>query len=346
MDYDKVSFEDTLAKNVLATGKCVGCGACVLVCPFNCLEYVKEKPSLVKKCEICGVCAQACPKYNWSWSEAENFVFNKKRSIEEKFGIYRRLVVAKAKDGRIFEASQNGGIVTALLLFALKNRLIDGAIVSGTSKQKPFLPIPKLATTFKEILECAGTRYFYSPNVLALAQVDKQKKVNVAFVGTPCHINAIRRMQISSLKEYTSPLKILIGLMCSECFTYEDFLNKQIQQKLGLNSQKIKKISIKGKVLLTTESGTKILSLNEARKYARKSCYFCCDFSSELADISAGDLGLHGWTFTIIRTDKGEELFSRAEKAGVIKTRKADREMDALKLLNKLSEKKKRVLTK
>jgi hypothetical protein len=29
-----------------------------LVCPFTCLEYVKEKPALVKERKVCGVCAR------------------------------------------------------------------------------------------------------------------------------------------------------------------------------------------------------------------------------------------------------------------------------------------------
>jgi len=340
----KVSFEDSLAKEVVGTGRCLGCGACVIVCPFNCLEYIGEKPCLVKECKICGVCAQTCPQYKWTLSKIESFVFGRGRKPEEEFGIYRRLAIAQAADSQILDACQDGGAVTALLLFALKERIIDGAIVTKKEHERPFYPRPTIATTAEEILQSAGTTYFYSPNILALTEAIKQKKSNIAFVGTPCQIRAVRKMQMMGLKKYVAPLNVLIGLACSECFTYEGLMENHIHGKLSINPNSIKKINIKGKMLVTLDSETVAIPLAETKQYVRQSCRFCQDFSSELADISVGGLGLENWTFAIIRTEKGEELFSSAEKAGAIKIRDASEETNALNLLSKLSRKKRQVL--
>jgi coenzyme F420 hydrogenase subunit beta len=230
--------------------------------------------------------------------------------------------------------------VTAILIFALKNNLIDSAIVAKSEKERPFLPHPFLATTVEEILQSAGTKYFYSPNILAIATAIEQKKNSVAFVGTPCQIRAIRKMQLAGLKKYVAPLKLLIGLACSECFIYEGLMENHIHGKLGIDPHRIKKINIKGKMLVTLDHETVAIPLAEAKQYARKSCHFCKDFSSELADISMGGLGLEGWTFAIIRTEKGEELFSAAEEAGAVATKDANLEQNALNLLIKLSTKK------
>jgi coenzyme F420 hydrogenase subunit beta len=340
MSAPKVSFEESLEKDVVAVGKCVGCSTCVVVCPFNCLEYAGEEPSLVKECKICGICAQACPRYDWSWSNAENFVFGRERKQDEDFGVYRKLVLAQAKDNNILRVCQDGGVVTALLVFALENGLIDGAVVSGLSQEKPFHPVPKLALTREDVLKSAGTKYSYSPNIQALAEGVKQKKSSLAFVGTPCQIHAVRKMQMAGLKRYTAPIRFSIGLMCSECFYYDDLMQKHIQEKLGINLNGIRKMNIKGKMLVTTEKGVQAIPLPEIKQYARRSCKFCDDFSSELADISTGGLGLDKWTFTIIRTEKGEELFSKAEKAGILNVKAAEEEANALNLLIKLSKKK------
>jgi Coenzyme F420-reducing hydrogenase, beta subunit len=336
----KVSFEDSLAKEVVGTGRCLGCGACVIVCPFNCLEYIGEKPCLVKECKICGICAQACPQYEWASSKIENFVFGRERKPEEEFGIYRRLAIAQAADSQILDACQDGGAVTALLLFALKEGIIDGAIVTQKEYQKPFYPCPILAKTEEEILQSAGTKYFYSPNILTIQEAIKQRKNNIAFVGTPCQIRAIRKMQITGLKKCTAPIKFLIGLACSECFVYEGLMKNYIHGKLGIDPKRIKKINIKGKMLVALDSETVAIPLAETKQYARQNCHSCQDFSSELADISAGGLGLEGWTFLIIRTEKGEELFSSAEKRGAIRIRSASEEANAFNLLSKLSRKK------
>jgi len=336
----KVSFEESICKAVVEAGRCVGCGTCVLVCPFNCLEYANEKPNLVKECKVCGICAHACPQYEFPSSTIENLVFNRERKTHEAFGVYKRLVLARAADSQILEVCQDGGAVTAILLFALKNKMIDSAIVAKSEKEKPFFPRPILATTAEEILQSAGTKYFYSPNILAMAKAIEQKKNSVAFVGTPCQIRAIRKMQLAGLKKYITPLKLLIGLACSECFIYEGLVENHIHGKLGIDPYRIKKINIKGKMLVTLDSETVAIPLAEAKQYARKSCHFCVDFSSEFADISVGGLGLEGWTFAIIRTEKGEEFFSATEKAGAITTKDASIEQNALNLLIKLSTKK------
>jgi len=336
----KVSFEESIAKAVVEAGRCVSCGTCVLVCPFNCLEYANEKPKLVKECKVCGICAQACPQYEFPLSTIENLVFGRERKAEESFGVYRRLVLARAVDSQILHVCQDGGAVTALLLYALKNGFIDGAIVAKSEREKPFYPRPILATTAEEILQSAGTKYFYSPNILTIAKAIEQKKGGVAFVGTPCQIRAVRKMQWAGLKKYVTPLKLLIGLACSECFIYEGLMENHIRGKLGINPNSIKKINIKGKMLVNLDSETVAIPLAEAKQYARKSCHFCQDFSSEFADISVGGLGLEGWTFVVIRTEKGEELFASAEKDVAITTRDASLEQNALNLLIKLSTKK------
>lgn len=114
----------------------------------------------------------------------------------------------------------------------------------------------------------------------------------MAFVGLLCQIHAIRRIQAANLKKWVAPLKFTIGLMCTESFTYEGLMEKQIRKGLGIDLQDVKKINIKGKVLVTTKSGeVKTIPLKEAKQSTRKSCLPRTDFSGELVDISAGGLG-------------------------------------------------------
>ncbi len=343
MSFPKVSFEETLQKKVVSTENCMGCGACVLICPYGCLEYFEEKPKLVKECEVCGICPRVCPRYEWSLPDLEKLVFGRERTPQEDFGIHQRIVLAKTTDKRVMPRCQDGGVVTTLVTFAIKKGMIDGAILSGVNKHKPFYPVPLLATTPEDVLKCAGTRYTYSPNLLALQEALKQKKQSLAFVGTPCQIQAIRKMEAANMRRYTGKIKFTIGLMCTESFTYEGLMERHIQKTLGVNLHDIKKMNIKGKVIVTTSSGdVKTISIAEAKEYTRKGCLPCTDFSAELADISAGGLGLSGWTLAIVRTETGRELFEAAEKAGLVKTRPAEEEKNALNLLVKLSKKKRK----
>jgi coenzyme F420 hydrogenase subunit beta len=340
MGASKISFEASLAKDIVEAGRCMGCGACVAVCPYDCLELVQGHPSLVKECKSCGLCAQACPRYEFSQVQMENFVFGRSRKPDEPFGVYRRLAVAQATDGEILKTCQDGGVATALLVYALKNGQIDSAVVARSSREKPFYPIPKLASNFTEVLEATGTKYTCSPNTLLLTEACKQKKAKVAFVGTPCQVQAVRKMQAAGLTRQTRCLEFLVGLMCSGCFTYEGLMENYIRDRLGVDLSGIKKMNIKGKLLVTTVSGVIGIPLAEIRKYQLKSCGACGDFSSELADISVGGVGLDGWTLTVMRTEKGEELFSGAEQAGFLRVKYM--EANTLNLLVRLSEKKRK----
>lgn len=345
MPIEKVSFEESLGRSVLPDN-CIGCATCVIVCPFKCLEYENGKPKLVKECKVCGICAQVCPKYDVQMSKLESFIFGRERAAEEEFGIGRRVLIAQTTDERIRKVCQDGGVVTTLLIHALNSGMIDGAVVSGVSDEEPLRPVPKLALAVDDLLACAGTRYTYSPNMLALGEAVQRKSSNLAFVGTPCQINAIRKMQMVPLRKFSSAVKMLIGLFCSESFTYEGLVRNCIQEELGVDPSDVEKINIKGKVLVETSSGqTRAIPIKQARKYV-SNCALCPDFSAELADISVGGLGLEGWTLTIIRTERGEELFQRAESARALNVRSVEKEKRILDLLARISRRKRRNTTK
>jgi coenzyme F420 hydrogenase subunit beta len=117
-------------------------------------------------------------------------------------------------------------------------------------------------------------------------------------------------------------------------------MEEHVHGKLGIKLGDINKMNIKGKMLISTDSGVTAIPLADVKQYARKSCGVCDDFSSELADVSVGGLGLDGWTFIILRTEKGEELFSNTEKAGFIRTKPLEEGAFSLNLLTKLTKKK------
>jgi coenzyme F420 hydrogenase subunit beta len=270
----------------------------------------------------------------------ERLVFGRKRKKNEDFGIYRRAVIAQTKNKNLMKKCQDGGVVTTLLVHALEDEIIDGAVLSGVNEEEPLRAVPKLATTTKEVIECAGTRYTYSPSMLAFKEGILQKKESLAFVGTPCQINAVRKIQALPLKRYSRALGFTIGILCSECFTYDGLVKELFQRNLGIDPHEVEKVNIKGKMIVTMKSGeNRTVRLKDAKKYASNCVFSCSDFSAELADISVGGLGLDGWTFTILRTEKGEELFRKAESEGLIRTKLIAGEK-APDLLVKLSRKK------
>ena len=127
----------TQIKNkIVLKEKCLGCSACVAACPTGCLEFKQRTPHLIKECANCGICMVVCPQYDYTLPALEESIFGRQSRKDEIFGIYRRIVKARAKDNNTLQVCQDGGVVTALLTFALEKGKIDGAAISGMSDDK------------------------------------------------------------------------------------------------------------------------------------------------------------------------------------------------------------------
>jgi len=335
---EKKGFNE-LSKKVISTDICSRCGACVLVCPYaGVLDYADLSPRLVGECVDCGVCLKVCPRYEPRMENLESFVFGRPRTDEESFGIFKRILVARSRDDEVVKRCQDGGVATTLLLEALESGSINGAIVSGVDPNIPWLPVPKVATTREEIIASAGTRYSFSPNLLAVKEALAKGLKKVAFVGTPCEVQAIRMIQQVPLRKYGDAIKFTIGLFCTESFSYEGLMLKGVKEGLGLDLKNVAKVNIKGKVLISTESGDLYkIPLKEAKQFSETKCQYCTDFSAELADISVGGVGLEGWTLTVLRTDEGVSVFEEAVNSGLLEVKPAEEFGSAVDLLVKLS---------
>lgn len=340
-----------MMNEVVAYGSCCECGSCVLVCPHNVIDYIDSKPKQVAKatnpfdkCGIsegigCDVCANVCPRLG----EREHHLADKMHTGDDTysggFGNYRRVVVARSRDAQVLENCEDGGVVTSLLVWGLRNGEFDGAVVSATDDSEPCAPKPTVVTTVDEAIASASSWYTYCPNNLALAEAKEKGLEKVAFVGVPCQITPVRKMELTDpgfidngtkkdkivekqtgfLKGFAERVALNIGLLCSEVFTFDELMIDKIQGEMGIPLSDIKKFNVKGKVLIDKKNGERVeLNLREAQEYARPECHHCGDFSAELADISCGGVGANGWTITIIRTEKGERVFDAMVEDGLL----------------------------
>jgi coenzyme F420 hydrogenase subunit beta len=364
------SFQ-AMMNEVVAYGSCCECGSCVLVCPHNVIDYVNGKPKQVAKasaafdfCGIsqgigCDVCAQVCPRLNPREFELADLLYGSDQPLKGAFGVHRRVVVARCSDPAILARAQDGGVVTAMLIWALEHGVIDGAAVSVADPEQPAHPVPKMVTSAADLLSSAGSWYTYCPNNLALADAERLGLAKVAFVGVPCQITPVRKMQLVDaayldngrkkdkhierqtkfLKGYGARVRLTIGLLCTEVFTYEGLMEDKIQGQMGIPLDDIKKFNVKGKVLIYKKDGSLVeMKLKEAQEYARPECHHCGDFSAELADISCGGVGAMDWTITILRTPYGEELFDRMVAEGLFEVRPIEEFEKSMKVLLRLTD--------
>jgi coenzyme F420 hydrogenase subunit beta len=365
------SFKQMMNEVVLY-GSCCECGSCVLVCPHNVIDYVDAKPKQVAKataavdfCGIsegigCDVCAQVCPRLGEREHHLTEKLFQEDDAYRGAFGVYRRVVAARCTDPEVLSRCEDGGVVTGLLAWARRNDLIDGAVVSTTEGSSPCTPVPRALTSVNDILSSASSWYTYCPNNLALEEAERLELERVAFVGVPCQITPVRKMQLVDagyldngrkkekhierqrkfLKGFGERVAFNVGLLCSEVFSFDGLMRDVIEGEMKIPLAEIKKFNVKGKVLIYKHDGERVeMNLRQAQEYARPECHHCGDFSAELADISCGGVGAMDWTIVVLRTKKGEELFDRAARDGVFEVRPMDEFETSMKVLLRLTRK-------
>jgi coenzyme F420 hydrogenase subunit beta len=368
-----VTFKQMM-NEVVAFGSCCECGTCVLVCPHNVIDYVDGKPKQVAKAtnpfDYCGmsegigcdVCSQVCPRLGIREFDMRDAVHPKEPGVhEDVFGRYRRIVAARCKDPEILARCQDGGVVTAILAHGLREGIFDGACVSAADPDMPAAPKPKVVTTVDEAIGSASSWYTYCPNDLALEDAAKRGLQKVAFVGVPCQITPVRKMQLADpaflsesprkkpahvekqtkfLKGFGTIVDFTIGLLCTEVFTYEGLMVQKIEREMGIPLSEVKKFNVKGKVLVYKKDGEVVdMSLHKAQEYARPECHHCGDFTAELSDISCGGVACMDWTITVLRSKRGEELFDDMVRRGLLEVRSMDEFEQSMKVMVRLTKK-------
>ncbi|MDR0912577.1 MAG: Coenzyme F420 hydrogenase/dehydrogenase, beta subunit C-terminal domain [Methanobrevibacter sp.] len=145
---------DLLKSDVISIGNCVLCGACEFVCPENIVEINSRKPVKKGKCpEGCNLCYISCPR---TWT-SRDILSN--TLVDEPIGEYLKICSAKSLKGK----GQDGGVVTAILLYLLDKEIVDDVFIVGEDNENPWKPIPKLTNDRNEVLSAAGTKYSTVP---------------------------------------------------------------------------------------------------------------------------------------------------------------------------------------
>lgn len=344
-EYNRGGFKavDMLMREVVDKGKCVGCAACLTICPVDVFDYVEEKPVDTRHdaCVFCELCVDVCPVLRPVDKDLPEQIELKHPIQDLGFGPFNYGCFVRVTDKAPKVKGQDGGLCSALLVHMMNEGDIEGAVIGTEVSGNPQMGTANLATTPEEIIAGARSRYTYQPNTVALVEAMKKDIKPIAVVGVPCQVDGVRQQQFSSIrldvaKWYQENIKLVIGLFCSESFT-EDGI-QSLADDLEVTKADIKNINIKGKVVIQLEDGREELkSLKAFGKYARPACLYCMDYSADNADIGLGGIGPDGYTFTVIRTEAGHQAYQSILKTGWIEEIPMDDEPKARDLLARLS---------
>ena len=341
-----------LYEEVITTGLCTGCAGCVVTCPHDVIGYEHEEgkyipfhledelgPSdCIHGVKGCTTCTRACPRFR-AWEPAADLhLFGRVREPDEMAGIWRQLLLTRATDARQHELGQDGGFVSAMLIWLMEHDYIEAAMVSGVEPDDAWKAKPVLAHNPAEVLATAGSRYTYCANPLALRDAKAEGLTRLALVGMGCQTSSPPVMWDRKAGKVSKPFLFNIGLLCSK--TFDDAIFPELfEAKYGLVKSEMLKMNIKGVFQIWMKDGAyHEIDLKECHQWTREGCKRCPDFAAEHADIATGGIGVdNDWTLTIVRTELGEEVINRMIADGTILSRPAQEDEKAMKLLRTLS---------
>ncbi len=309
-----------LQEEVIKADLCTLCGACAGLCPY--FRAHRGRVVFMDNCNLSrGRCYAFCPRTPSNLEDVNQSVLGCSYP-GDSLGTYRRALMARAVDPSVSGKGQYGGVTSALLSFALKKKMIDGAVL--TKKEQNLLSRGFLGRNKKEVLACAGSNYVASPMLECFNKNISGNVHRAAVVGVPCQVLALGKMRISPLEEKNpmEKLRLVIGLFCTWALSYKEFW-RFLKTNFPVNH--IKKMDIPPPPANVFEmeipEGRKTISLDAIRPFIRPACTVCLDMTAEFADLSVGAVeGIPGWNTVIVRTSEGEELVEQARKAKVIET--------------------------
>ncbi len=348
-----------LYDEVITSGLCTGCAGCVISCPHDVIGYehapgaytpfhLEEELGLddcAHGVKGCTSCTRACPRFRDWETEADQHLFARHRRPDEMAGVYKDVLLTRASDATVHQLGQDGGLVSAILIWCLDNGIIDGALTShleasASDDETNWKAVPALATDRESVLAGAGSRYTYSANTMAIGEARERGLSSLALVGMSCQTSIGPVMWHRKVGKAGKPIKLNIGLLCSKSFD-DSIFEELFLAKYRLRKEDMVKMNIKGVFQIWMRNGDyHEINLKECHAWTREGCNHCPDFAAEHADISTGGIGENNdWTLTVVRTELGRQIIMKMLEEGVIEGRPGDSDPGAITLMHKLAEK-------
>ena len=326
--------------SILDNDLCLGCGLCKAIDGKHCNMRLNARGFYVpdfEKCDKRTITSifKICPGISIS--------NNSGRRHSSVWGGVRNVSNAWAADPQIRQSSSSGGVTSALAIYLLETRQVDGVLHVGVEEQGYLYNGLYVSRTREDVLKRNASRYAPAAVFDDIRDIfDAEKSARYAFIGKPCDIAGLQNF-IREFPEYNNRIKYYLSIFCAGMPSYN--ATKKVLTTFGRKDNPVSlryrgdgwpgyftAVYSDGKSYRMTynESWGKILGRDLGFR-----CKICPDGIGLLADIASGDswntkdgypdfTESDGKNFCFIRTEKGLKMFEDAERAGYINSEKLE----------------------
>ncbi|MCR5207719.1 MAG: Coenzyme F420 hydrogenase/dehydrogenase, beta subunit C-terminal domain [Eubacterium sp.] len=320
---------------IIKNDRCYACGLCGSVCPKNAISVIPDDKSGFYKvrlnadaCISCGLCYSSCPAADGA------------AVSDSTVGGHRDIVLCHSTDSEVRHNASSGGAVNSIIRYLIESETVDSVLTVRENPDAPFETEIISITNDNYALLSESPRSFASRYVGVPVLSEFKSTGKTAVIGTPCQIKALSKFDRNNEI-------IKIGIACSAAVSYN--ASRIIKKKLAGEGYRLyyrgngwpgyNTLTDGNNIIETPHGKSYFEKMYTSRIFNRYACRFCPSHFAEESDLSFFDFWNSeeiknekaGNSACIIRSERGEAVFSDAKKNGYIETVKAISEAEAVK---------------
>ena len=315
----------TIFDNIIKNDLCVGCGVCCVLDDNLKMEWDVNgfyKPIIINEnLSVSKITYEVCPFNNEKINEDyinEHYYNSNSSKFDNFVGWYKACYIGSVRNVTDRLNATSGGIITWLINKVLNENIVDNVIaVNATDNRKNMFEFDIITkTSDKEKLK---SKYYPTEVSKVIKKIINSEKTYM-FVGLPCQIKALRKLQhIDKLRN----IKYFISLFCGHQKSkyYVDYLSlhsgidpsivSSIDYRIKERNKPANAYSYEVQYKIKNSSKKKINPMSNVfaaswanNLFMNPACEFCDDIVGETADISVGD----AWLKEYVHDYKGTSI--------------------------------------
>ena len=321
---------------------CAGCGLCASLAPAA-VELTTVAPGFSRPRQVAAVPAEAeagiaaaCP----------GLVIDNRPDAphdDPLWGPWRSVATGHATDAALRHHASSGGVLSAVLVHALATGLVDYVVETGMDGTRPLANATVTAMSPADVFAAAGSRYA-SSSPLAEICARLEAPGRFAFVGKPCDVSALRALaRVDARVDAKVPL--MLAFFCAGVPSGDGA--RRVLAAIDAPEAEVTAFRYRGDgwpgtaTATLADGTTRSMSYHDSwgrilSKEIQFRCKICPDAVGGAADLACADAWYgdakgypsfaeqDGRSLIMVRTARGEAVYTAALAAGAIATEALD----------------------